>query len=117
MAAAKVMRGECSIEDIKFHNPEDGNYYGKPVVRQDALGKVCGLTDYGDDQALKMPQGVLYAAIVQPKVTHHAKILAIHTEEAEKMPGVLRLSQQKILSQQAELTSWLRVNSMREVLL
>ncbi|MFR1310514.1 MAG: hypothetical protein ACLSCO_17655 [Gallintestinimicrobium sp.] len=48
MAAAKVMRGECSIEDIKFHNPEDGNYYGKPVVRQDALGKVCGLTDYGD---------------------------------------------------------------------
>lgn len=28
MAAAKVMRGECSIEDIKFHNPEDGNYYG-----------------------------------------------------------------------------------------
>ena len=52
MAAAKVMRGECSIEDIKFHNPEDGNYYGKPVVRQDALGKVCGLTDYGDDQAL-----------------------------------------------------------------
>ncbi len=91
MAAAKVMRGECSIEDIKFHNPEDGNYYGKPVVRQDALGKVCGLTDYGDDQALKMPQGVLYAAIVQPKVTHHAKILAIHTEEAEKMPGVVKV--------------------------
>ncbi|MFQ8843092.1 MAG: hypothetical protein ACLR8P_21710 [Clostridium fessum] len=61
------------------------------VVRQDALGKVCGLTDYGDDQALKMPQGVLYAAIVQPKVTHHAKILAIHTEEAEKMPGVVKV--------------------------
>ena len=38
-----------------------------------------------------MPQGVLYAAIVQPKVTHHAKILAIHTEEAEKMPGVVKV--------------------------
>lgn len=91
MAAAKVMRGECSIEDIKFKNPEDGEYYGKPVVRPDALGKVCGLADYGDDQALKMPAGVLHCAVVQPRVAHHAKILAIHTEEAEKMPGVVKV--------------------------
>lgn len=91
MAAAKVMRGECSIEDIKFKNPEDGEYYGKPVVRPDALGKVCGLADYGDDQALKMPAGVLHCAVVQPRIAHHAKILAIHTEEAEKMPGVVKV--------------------------
>ncbi len=91
MAAAKVMRGECSIEDIKFKNPEDGEYYGKPVVRPDALGKVCGLADYGDDQALKMPAGTLHCAVVQPRVAHHAKILAIHTEEAEKMPGVVKV--------------------------
>ena len=95
MAAAKVMRGECSIEDIKFHNPEDGNYYGKPVVRQDALGKVCGLTDYGDDQRF-------WLSILR---------------KLRRCRALLRLSQQKILSQQAEPTSWLRVSSMREVLL
>ena len=88
MAAAKVMRGECSIDDIKFKDPKDGEYYGKPVVRPTSLAKVCGLADYGDDQALKMPDGTLYAAVVQPRVSHHAKILAVHTEEAEKMEGV-----------------------------
>ncbi len=91
MAAAKVMRGECTIEDIKYHNPADGEYYGTSVVRPNALGKVCGLTDYGDDQALKMPEGSLHAAVVQPRVAHHAKILGIHTEEAEKMPGVVKV--------------------------
>ncbi len=91
MAAAKVMRGECAIEDIMYKAPEDGEYYGTGIVRPDALGKVTGLTDYGDDQAMKMPEGTLFAAVVQPRVAHHAKILAIHTEEAEKMPGVVRV--------------------------
>ena len=91
MAAAKVMRGECTMESLRFKNPEDGEYYGKPIIRPDALAKVTGLADYGDDQALKMPPGTLHAAIVQPKVAHHAKILAIHTEEAEKMPGVVKV--------------------------
>ena len=91
MTAAKVIRGECSIEDIQFKNPADGEFYGKPVVRPTALAKVTGLADYGDDQALKMPDGTLYGAVVQPRVAHHAKILAIHTEEAEKMPGVYKI--------------------------
>ncbi|MBO6163876.1 MAG: 2Fe-2S iron-sulfur cluster binding domain-containing protein [Lachnospiraceae bacterium] len=91
MAAAKVMRGECAIEDIMYKAPEDGEYYGTSIVRPDALGKVTGLTNYGDDQALKMPEGTLFAAVVQPRVAHHAKILAIHTEEAEKMPGVVKV--------------------------
>ena len=91
MAAAKVMRGECAIEDIMYKAPEDGEYYGTGIIRPDALGKVTGLTDYGDDQAMKMPEGTLFAAVVQPRVAHHAKILAIHTEEAEKMPGVVRV--------------------------
>ena len=91
MAAAKVMRGECAIEDIMYKAPEDGEYYGTGIVRPDALGKVTGLTDYGDDQAMKMPEGTLFAAVVQPRAAHHAKILAIHTEEAEKMPGVVKV--------------------------
>ena len=91
MAAARVMRGEATIEDISFKNPEDGEYYGKPVVRPTALAKVCGLADYGDDQELKMPAESLHAVMVQPKLAHHAKILNIDTSEAERMPGVVKV--------------------------
>ena len=55
MAAARVMRGDCSLEDIKFKYPTDGEFYGQPIVRPTALAKVCGVADYGDDQELKMP--------------------------------------------------------------
>jgi aldehyde oxidoreductase len=91
MAAAKVMRGEATIEDITYKLPEDKQYYGKPIVRPSALAKVCGLADYGDDQELTMPAGSLHAAVVQPRVAHHAKILKIDTAEAEKMPGVVKI--------------------------
>ena len=91
MAAARVMRGEATLEDISFQNPKDGEYYGKPVVRPLALAKVCGMHDYGDDQILKMPDGTLHAAIVQPRIAHHAKILKIDTLEAEQMQGVVKI--------------------------
>ncbi|GAB1475681.1 molybdopterin-dependent oxidoreductase [Bacillota bacterium] len=93
MAAAKVMRGECSIEDIMVSVPKEGalDLYGKSLVRPAALAKVCGTADYGDDIELKMPSGTLHVALAQPKVVHHAKILKINTEEAEKMPGVYKI--------------------------
>lgn len=91
MEAAKVLRGECTIEDIKVDQGKPGDYYGKPIVRPAALAKVCGVADYGDDIELKMPANTLHAVMVQPKVAHHAKILAINTAEAEKMPGVYRI--------------------------
>jgi len=91
MAAAKVMRGECALEDILFKEPEDKEYYGLPLVRPAALAKVCGVCDYGDDIELKMPESVLHVVMAQPKVAHHAKILRINTEEAEKMPGVYKV--------------------------
>ena len=91
MAAAKVMRGECAIEDIQVQLPENKEYYGLPLVRPAALAKVTGLCDYGDDIELKMPENVLHVVMVQPKVAHHAKILKINTEEAEKMPGVYKI--------------------------
>ena len=82
MDAASVMRGEATIEDISFTDPADGEFYGKDVVRPQALAKVCGLADYGDDLALKMPAETLHVAMVQPKVAHHANILRIDTGEA-----------------------------------
>lgn len=93
MAAAKVVRGECSIEDIQVAVPKKGetDLYGKSLVRPAALAKVCGLCDYGDDIELKMPAGTLHVAMAQPRVAHHAKLLKIHTEEAEKMPGVYKV--------------------------
>ena len=91
MAAAAVMRGEKTIEDITFKNPEDGEYYGKAVLRPSALAKVCGVADYGDDQELKMPAEALKVALVQPRVAHHAKILNIDSSEAEKMQGVYKI--------------------------
>jgi aldehyde oxidoreductase len=97
MAAARVLRGECTIDDISFKNPADGEYYGKPVVRPTALAKVCGLADYGEDQELKMPAETLHAAVVQPRIAHHANILEIDAAEAEKMPGVVKVIQARDL--------------------
>lgn len=91
MVAAEVIRGEKSLEEIKFKDPEDGNYYGKPVPRPAALAKVCGTADYGDDIELKMPDNTLHVVMVQPKLTHHATVKKIHTEEASKMPGVYKV--------------------------
>jgi len=91
MDAAKVIRGECTIEDIKVKMPEDKNYYGKSLVRPSSLAKVTGVCDYGDDVELKMPENTLHVVMVQPKVAHHAKILKINTEEAEKSEGVYKI--------------------------
>ena len=91
MAAAKVMRGECTLEDITVKPAENGENYGRPLVRPTALAKVCGMWDYGEDQVLHMPDELLHVCIVQPRVANHAKLLAIHREEAEKMPGVVKV--------------------------
>lgn len=91
MAAAEVMRGEKTMEDITFKHPEDGEYYGSSLPRPSALSRVTGLCDFGDDIMLKMPEGTLEVALVQPRKYHHARILNIDFSEAEKMPGVAKV--------------------------
>jgi aldehyde oxidoreductase len=91
MAAARVLRGECDLEDILVKLPADREYYGLPLVRPAALAKVCGVCDYGDDIELKMPEGTLHAVMAQPKLAHHARLLSINTKEAEQMPGVYKI--------------------------
>jgi aldehyde oxidoreductase len=90
MEAAKVMRGEATMEDITFQAPGDGRIYGTNVPRPAALAKVTGLCDYGDDIKLKMPPGTLHLAVVQPGL-NHARIRGIDTSEAEGMPGVVKV--------------------------
>ncbi|BBO78737.1 aldehyde oxidoreductase [Desulfosarcina widdelii] len=91
MDAARVVRGEASMEDITYTPPKNNECYGKPLVRPAALAKVTGLADYGEDMALKMPPETLHVAVVQPRVAHHAKILKIDTKEALQMPGVVKV--------------------------
>ncbi len=91
MMAAKVLRGELTMADITFNHEELPSIYNTKMPRPSALSKVCGVCDYGDDVKLKLPDGVLHVAIVQPKITHHAKLLAIDFSEAEAMPGVVKV--------------------------
>ena len=90
MAAAKVMRGEATMADITFDADSEKDIYGSYRPRPSALGKVTGLTDYGDDLKLKMPEGTAYLAVVISEVAH-ANIISIDTEEAEAMPGVIKV--------------------------
>ncbi|MHB8072449.1 2Fe-2S iron-sulfur cluster binding domain-containing protein [Desulfosporosinus fructosivorans] len=90
MAAAKVLRGEAIMEDIAF-KMEGNQVYGTALPRPTALAKVTGLCDYGDDLKYKMPEDTLHLAIVQPRVSSHAKILNIDTAQAEAMTGVVKV--------------------------
>lgn len=92
MEAAAIIRGEKTMEDITYDWKKDiGNFYGKPLARPNALAKACGVCDYGDDVALKMPAETLHVALAMPRVSNHAKILKIDISEAEKMPGVVKV--------------------------
>lgn len=62
-------------------------YLGKSYNRPDAIAKVTGKAVYLDD--IRIP-GMLHAAILRPEYAH-ANILSISTEEAEKMPGVVKV--------------------------
>ena len=90
MAAAKVMRGEATVESITYDFEGETEIYGSSRPRPSAVAKVCGLTDYGDDIALKMPGGMAYLAVTLA-AEPHAKILSIDTSEAEKMPGIIKV--------------------------
>jgi aldehyde oxidoreductase len=90
MAAAEVLRGEKTMDDIK-PKADDAHIYNTAYPRPAALGKVLGVTDYGDDIKHKMPPGTLHVAIVQPKLASHAKIRNIDISEAGKMDGVAKV--------------------------
>ena len=90
MAAAAVMRGEKTMADITYDFEGEKEIYGSRHPRPAALGKVTGLTDYGDDVKLKMPEGTLHLVGVYSETTH-GKIKNIDISEAEKMPGVVKV--------------------------
>ena len=89
MAAAKVMRGEMSREELFYKAPADGQVFGTDIPRPTAKAKVMGMTDYGADVAVKSPD-MLYLAMVVPD-TAHANILNIDISEAERASGVVKV--------------------------
>lgn len=92
MEAAAIMRGEKTLEDITYDwTPDVGNFYGKPLIRPNAMAKACGVCDYGDDIELHMPAETLKVELIQPRKYSHAKIKNIDYSEAEKMPGVYKI--------------------------
>ena len=90
MAAAAVMRGEKTMADITYDFEGEKDIYGSSHPRPTALAKATGLADYGDDLALKMPDGIAYLAPVLGEQIH-ANIIDIDVSEAEKMPGVIKV--------------------------
>ncbi|MDR1508035.1 MAG: molybdopterin-dependent oxidoreductase, partial [Synergistaceae bacterium] len=89
MDAAKVLRGEKTMEELAYKMPEDGRVFHTRHVRPDALGKVLGVTDYGDDIAVKT-RDVWHLAPVMPQISH-AVIKNIDYSEAEHAPGVYQI--------------------------
>lgn len=90
MEAARLMRGEVTVEELWCKLPADGRIWGTEYIRPSALAKVTGTWDFGADLGLKMPCETLQLKLVQAKVSH-ANILSIDTSEAEKMPGVYKV--------------------------
>jgi aldehyde oxidoreductase len=91
MLAAAVMRGEKDIEEIRY-KVEDNQVYHTRYPRPQALGRVLGITDFGDDMGMKMPLGTVHLAVV---LAHqfdvaNGKLKKLDFSEAEKVPGVIK---------------------------
>jgi aldehyde oxidoreductase len=92
MEAAKVIRGEATIEEISVNSrpDKDGRIWNTYYPRPSGVARVTGIVDYGADLGVKMPKNTLHLALVQSKLSH-GNIISIDTTEAEKMPGVAKV--------------------------
>ncbi len=103
MDAAKVLRGEMSMDELAFKIPADGRIWGTKYPRPSAIAKVTGTCDYGADLGLKLPEDTLQLALVQAKVSH-ALIKSIDTSEAGLMPGVFKIVTHKDIKGKNRIT-------------
>ncbi|GHU69019.1 hypothetical protein AGMMS49983_22000 [Clostridia bacterium] len=89
MEAAEILRGERSVPEI-------------PADAVNGLAKVCGEYDFVCDVALDMPAETLHVALVQPKVTHHARVVKINKDASERSDGVFKI----VLLDKKEITNY-----------
>ncbi len=90
MDAARVLRGEMTMDALAFKLPADQRLYNTYFPKPTALAKVTGTCDYGADINEKLSGDHLHLGLVHARVSH-ANILSVDTSEAEKMPGVYRV--------------------------
>ena len=88
--AGRMLREGLSPEDMEKENQRmseggKGIKVGSQIHRIDVEGKVLGTGEYVDD--LELP-GMVYGSAVRSKYPR-AKVLAIHTEAAKALPGVV----------------------------
>lgn len=90
--AARILRENLSLEDLEKQKlsgdapGKDGKILvGDAIHRIDVEGKVLGTGEYVDD--VELPD-MIYGSAVRSQYPR-AKVLAIHTEEAKKLPGVV----------------------------
>jgi aldehyde oxidoreductase len=103
MAAARVINGEMTLEELYFKLPEDGRIWGTHYPRPTAVAKVTGTCDFGADLGVKMPEETLKLALVQAKISH-ANIKNIDVSQAEKMPGVYKVVTHKDIKGKNRIT-------------
>ncbi|MDR2549059.1 MAG: molybdopterin-dependent oxidoreductase [Desulfobulbus sp.] len=101
--AAKVLKGQLSMQDLAYKIPADGKVFGSSMPRPSAAAKVTGTWDFGADSGLALPENALQLALVQATVSH-ANILSIDTGEAEKMPGVHKVVTHKDIKGKNRIT-------------
>lgn len=91
MLAAKLFRENLSLEEL--NKPEEQNktadagkiLVGDALHRIDVEGKVLGTGEYVDD--VELPD-MIYGSAIRSKYPR-ARVLAIHTEAAKALPGVV----------------------------
>jgi CO/xanthine dehydrogenase Mo-binding subunit/aerobic-type carbon monoxide dehydrogenase small subunit (CoxS/CutS family) len=92
--AIKAASGQLEVRQYPKAAVE-GNVVGKPLPRTDALEKVTGRAQYAYD--MRLP-GMVYGEILRSPYAH-AKVAAIDTYEAERIPGVIAVYTQADMPQ------------------
>lgn len=80
---AAILRGDARIDEELEKGDEYG--VGRRAFRLDVREKVLGYGEYPDDVEM---EGMVYASAVRSRYPR-ARVLDIHTEKAEAVPGVL----------------------------
>jgi CO/xanthine dehydrogenase Mo-binding subunit/aerobic-type carbon monoxide dehydrogenase small subunit (CoxS/CutS family) len=92
--AIKAASGQLAVRQYPKAAVE-GNVVGKPLPRTDALEKVTGRAQYAYDMRLA---GMVYGEILRSPYAH-ARIAAIDTFQAERIPGVIAVYTQADMPQ------------------
>jgi aldehyde oxidoreductase len=82
--AGKFLRKEITPDEVRSRIGKEA--LGRPHVRPTAMIKACGVARFNDD--IPLPADALEIAVARSTALH-ARIKAIDTSAAEKMPGVV----------------------------